>query len=210
MSRAGNPFATRYTRPGAIAYLFPAGQSAASLVDKLARQGWWGEIVGPHGSGKSTLLAALAPQIEAAGRSVAWRQIRPWPVDSADAQRVTGVRNVPAKFAAVTAGCDLWNESTQVVLDGYEQLSWWWRRRVQALVRRRGAGLLVTTHQPLGLPPLAQTAASDALAQDLVAHLLAGKESPVTPADVAAAYARTGGNVRETLFALYDVHQSRK
>jgi hypothetical protein len=96
------------------------------------------------------------------------------------------------------------------VLDGYEQLSWWWRRRVQALVRRRGAGLLVTAHQPLGLPLLAQTQQSESLAQDIVAGLLAGKSSAVTRADVTAAFARTGGNVRETLFALYDIHQSRK
>jgi hypothetical protein len=81
---------------------------------------------------------------------------------------------------------------------------------VQATVRRRKAGLLVTTHQPLGLPALAEMTSSEALAQRIVAGLLVDKASAVTPADVAAAYHRTGGNLRETLFALYDVHQSRQ
>jgi hypothetical protein len=211
MSRESNPFATRFTRPGAIAYLFAKGESATALVARLAEQGWWGEIVGPHGSGKSTLLAELGPALAAAGRKVAWRQIGLTRADGGDWERapVSGVRKVPPRFAAVTAGSEFWNETTQVVLDGYEQLSWWWRRRVQALCRRRGAGLLVTAHEPLGLPPLVRTQPSEKLAQQVVAKLLADVQSPVTAADVREAFARTGGNVRETLFALYDVHREK-
>ena len=37
------------------------------LVARLAANGWWGEIVGPHGCGKSTLLEALKPAFRAAG-----------------------------------------------------------------------------------------------------------------------------------------------
>ena len=66
-----NPFATRFTRPGALGYLFPPGESAESLVDHLRQNGWRGEIIGPHGSGKSTLLAALLPRLAEAGRVVA-------------------------------------------------------------------------------------------------------------------------------------------
>src|SRR5579859_6457327 len=58
-----NPFSTRCVRPGAIPFRFPPGESAATMVDRLERQGWWGQIVGPHGSGKSTLLAALLPEL---------------------------------------------------------------------------------------------------------------------------------------------------
>ncbi len=54
-----NPFSTRFVRPGALAYRFPPGESAATLVERLAASGWRGQIVGPHGSGKSTLVAAL-------------------------------------------------------------------------------------------------------------------------------------------------------
>ena len=65
-----NPFSTRFVRPGAIPFCFPQGEGAGTLVTRLERQGWWGQIVGPHGSGKSTLLAQLRPHLEAAGCEV--------------------------------------------------------------------------------------------------------------------------------------------
>jgi hypothetical protein len=204
--RDANPFATRFTRPGAIEYLFPPGQSAASVVEKLAKQDWQGEIVGPHGSGKSTLVAALVPELVQAGRKLIRRVIR----KDADGQKESsGIEVVPPKYAAVMAGSKKWNDQTLLILDGIEQLSWWWRRRVRAECRRRGAGLLVTTHEPLDLPLLFRTQPSEALAQQVVGRLLADKDSPVKPADIAAAFKTSGGNLRETLFALYDVHQSR-
>jgi hypothetical protein len=213
-----NPFATRFTRPGAIEYVFPAGQSAALLVAKLGEQGWWGEIVGPHGSGKSTLLATLMPALREAGRRVVSRTIRSEGERRNESAVGNALRGVPgirievvgAKFAAVTSGSDDWDDSTQLVLDGYEQLSWWWRRRVQALVRRRGAGLLVTAHESLGLPRLARIEPSEEVARRVVAQLTLGHASAIQPADISRAFAATGGNMRETLFALYDVFQSRQ
>jgi hypothetical protein len=171
-----NPFATRFTRPGAIEYLFPAGQSAASLVAQLADQGWWGEIVGPHGSGKSTLVATLVPALREAGRRVAWRAIRTGREGEAPAEP-RAARNsgrlqeiVAAKFADVVAGSDDW----------------------------------------LGLPPLVQIKPSEAVTQQVVARLTADHGGSIAAADVSRIYAAAGGNVRETLFALYDVYQSRK
>src|SRR6476660_6981871 len=69
-SRHSNPFATCWTRPGALAFRFSRGESATSLVERLAAQGWWGEIIGPHGSGKTTLLATLRPLLAATGRPI--------------------------------------------------------------------------------------------------------------------------------------------
>ncbi|QDU90040.1 hypothetical protein Pla175_34390 [Pirellulimonas nuda] len=60
-SRFSNPFATCWTRPGALTPILPDGLSIEDLVERLRSNAWRGEIVGPHGSGKSTLLAALAP-----------------------------------------------------------------------------------------------------------------------------------------------------
>jgi energy-coupling factor transporter ATP-binding protein EcfA2 len=205
--RDANPFATRFTRPGAIEYIFPPSQSAASLVEKFAKQDWLGEIVGPHGSGKSTLVAALVPELERAGRKLVRRVIR----NDADGQKeANGIEVVPPKYAAVMAGSKKWDDKTVLVLDGIEQLSWWWRRRVRAECRRRGAGLLVTTHEPLDLPLLFRTQPSEPLAQQIVAQLLADHPSPVTPADVTAAFKSSDGNLREMLFALYDGHQARR
>ena len=107
-SRRANPFATCWTRPGAIAFQFPADESAEQLVARLAAANWRGEIVGPHGSGKSTLVATLQPQLAAAGCSIAAITLR------------KGQRRIPAAFVrrSLAAARPL------IVIDGYEQLSW--------------------------------------------------------------------------------------
>ena len=189
-----NPFATRFTRPGALPFLFPAEVDAPKLARQLAANHWWGEIVGPHGTGKSSLLAELAPLLEGAGRTLVRATL------SRD-------RRQPPFTAADAA---LWTAATQVIVDGYEQLSWWNRRTLQAWVRGRKAGLLVTTHQPLGLPPLWRTAPTLELAQQLVARLLPSGDSTIGAEDVASAFANSTTNLREMLFALYDVYQSRQ
>ncbi len=196
-----NPFATRFTRPGAIDYVFPPGQSVESVIATLRENGWWGEIVGPHGSGKSTLVAALVPGLEDAARNVVRYVLTP---DGGDRPECLA----PAGAFAVLAKLPL-HQDTQLILDGYERISWWWRRRIQVLCRKRGAGLLVTTHQPLGLPPLMHTEPTLKLAERIVAQLLPRGDHTVTPADVRAAFAEHDGNLRETLFALFDVYQAR-
>jgi hypothetical protein len=200
--RSSNPFATRFTRPGAIDYLFPPGQSAESLVDRLRSSGWWGEIVGPHGSGKSTLVAALVPALKAAGRNVLRYVITP---DGGDRPECLA----PAGAFAFVAGLTL-DADTQLILDGYERISWWWRRRIQVLCRKRGAGLLVTVHQSVGLPPVLQTDPNEQLAQRIVEKLLPPGDNIITRADVSAAFAKHNGDLRETLFALFDVYQARQ
>jgi hypothetical protein len=187
-----NPFSTRYIRPGAIPYLFPNGDSVSGLVERLAASGWRGQIIGPHGSGKSTLLAALVPAVEAAGRrvvSVALHQ---------------GEHRLPAIDRAALSS------TTLLVIDGYEQLSWWSRWRVHRLCKQRAAGLLVTAHSDQGFPTIYQTQPSEQLAQRVAAALLPADDGTLAPADVASAYAATDGNVRETLFRLFDVYQERQ
>jgi hypothetical protein len=188
-----NPFATRHVRPGALPFLFPPGQSAAVLVDRLRAQHWRGEIVGPHGSGKSSLLATLIPMIHEAGHPTL---------------RVTlhdGQRRLPqsVRWTEIAAG-------TIVVIDGYEQLSTWSRVRLAALCRRRNLGLVVTSHGSVGLPPLWTTEVTPELAQRLVAQLLGEESSVISPDEVASCLARHRGNLRETLFELYDLYESRR
>jgi energy-coupling factor transporter ATP-binding protein EcfA2 len=197
-----NPFATRFIRPGAIDYLFPAGQSIDSLLAQLESNHWWGEIVGPHGSGKSTLVAALVPALEAVGQQVVRYVLTP---DGDGRPECLAPLGAYAYIADQPLG-----PSSQLILDGYERISWWWRRRIQVLCRKRGAGLLVTAHQPLGLPPLIAIEPTEQLAQQIVQSLLPIGDSIITPADVSTAFAQTGGNLRETLFALFDVHHSRR
>jgi hypothetical protein len=183
-----NPFASKNIRPGAIEFLFSLGESAAVPVERLREAGWWGQIVGPHGSGKSTLLMSLVPALESAGRKV---------------QLVTlhqGEHRLPQLEFAV-------DSATQVVVDGYEQLSWWSKRRLKSRCRRAGCGLLVTAHVDVGLPRIFETTSSLEIAKRVVSRLVENVDAPVGDDDVAQAYAASGGNVREMLFSLYDVYQ---
>src|SRR5262249_7182366 len=155
----------------------------------LREQNWWGQIIGEHGSGKSTLLAALNPALEAAGRRVLSISLH------------QGDRRLPP--------LDRENLSTTslLIIDGYEQLSWWSRRQIKSLCRRHHSGLFVPAHPDVGLPTIYSTQPTEELAQAVVAQLHANRETSVTREDVSAAFAATHGNLREMLFRLYDVYQ---
>ncbi len=190
-----NPFATRSIRPGELAYIYPPGQSAAALLEQLRANDWQGQIIGPHGSGKSTLLADLSPVLEAAGRSVVYQQVKP-----------QGVERGKQDFLETLASA---NERTQFIIDGYEQLSWWSRRRIESICRRRRCGPLVTAHRDMGLPTLVALQPSLELAEQVVQRLLASGDRTILREDIVAAWEMSDGNIRETLFKLFDVYQAR-
>lgn len=188
----GNPFSTRHTRPGALAYRFPPGQNAERLVEQLREQHWHGQIIGPHGSGKSTLLATLIPAIEATGKRTLLVVLH------------DGQRRMPIdlkRTPELSAG-------TLLIVDGYEQLARWNRYRLKQFCRRRELGLLVTAHAAAGLPDLFQTSTAPELAQGIVEELLAG-QSLVTADEVRDRFAVRQGNLREMLFDLYDLYEQR-
>jgi hypothetical protein len=193
-----NPFATAFVRPGALPYLFEEDASHELLIADLRSSGWWGQIVGPHGSGKSTLLATLLPLLEEAGRQPVCFTLH------------EGQRSLPPAASENTC----WNNHTQVIVDGYEQLGWLARWRLKLTCRCRRAGLLVTAHKNVGLPKLWQTATSDELAWQLVSQLMNISpttlgEAVITRADVIACRHRHGENLREALFELYDLYEHR-
>lgn len=175
-----NPFATRYIRPGAQGYIFPPGSSAEQLVETLRQNKWCAQIVGPHGSGKSTLLSATIPALQAAGRNVI---------------------HYPTAIQL--------DATTQLVVDGYEQLSWLQRRSLLQRCKTSHAGLLVTTHRDMNLPTLIQTQPSLELTRAVVTKLLPDEQNSITAEDIASAYQAASGNIRETLFKLFDVYQER-
>jgi hypothetical protein len=192
LSAASNPFSTRFIRPGAIPFIFSEGQSATALVERLRGQNWWGQIIGEHGSGKSTLLATLVPALQAVGRNV------------------VSITMHQGEHSLPPLSLESLSPPAQLVIDGYEQLSWWSRRRVKSLCRRHGTGLLVTAHTDIGLPTLYRMDATETLARAVVAALTDDRDAGITPDDVSGAYAAAGGNLRETLFKLFDVYQQRR
>src|SRR4051794_34816207 len=126
-SRFINPFATCWTRPGALQFRFPSAESAQQLLAKLASQNWRGAIVGPHGSGKSTLLAALKPLLSEAGCTVIAVALR-------DRQR-----QLPRAFVESITSLKP-NQNGLLVLDGFEQLGWKGRVRLAYISRRSHTG----------------------------------------------------------------------
>lgn len=189
---SSNPFATRFTRPGAIEFLFPAGESEQILIERLRDRAWQGEIIGPHGAGKSTLLATLIPLLEAAGRTIVQATLH------------QGETALPPALDDWPS----WSATTQVIVDGYEQLSWWSRRRLARRARDRQAGLLVTSHAATGLPTLVVVVPRIEAAHRIVRQLVPD-ERLITAVDIDQAFRACDGNIREMLFRLYDVYQGR-
>lgn len=195
-----NPFSTRHVRPGAIPYAFLHEADQDTLLDQLAANQGWAEIVGPHGSGKSTLVHTLIPALTARG----------WRVVLFVLQRGQFSLRSKTECRSAWDGRAQWDAQTQVIVDGFEQLSSWNAWRLRRSCRRTGAGLLVTSHRPVGLPTLRNTSTSLMLAQQLVDFLGQHGPTPISPADVEASFARQQGNLREVFFELYDLHEQHR
>lgn len=189
-----NPFSTRFVRPGAIPFHFREGESAEQLVENLRRNHWLGEIIGPHGTGKSTLLETLKPLIENAGRFIVHLKL------TAEAPSL--------KTSELFGG--VWNAKTLILIDGYEQLRLPACCILAARRRLTGAGMLITAHRPMGFPPLYQTGASEPIFNDLVELLVRETNSTITRTEAAQALQAANGNVRDALFQLYDLYESRR
>ncbi|TWT90008.1 hypothetical protein Mal64_03900 [Pseudobythopirellula maris] len=183
-SRDSNPFSTCWTRPGALPFVFPVGRDADTMVDALASHGWRGQLCGPHGVGKTTLLVALRERLLERGVRVI-----EWPA--------------PVQSASIGHG----GEQAVWVVDGFERFNALRRCWVTRQARSRGLGLLVTTHRPARLPMLASWRPDDRLVLSLFDTLTERRPTPLSHADALACWRRSEGNLRETWFDLYDLHE---
>ncbi len=196
-SRFDNPFATCWTKPGALTFHFPPGESATQLVTTLASQSWVGAIIGPHGSGKSTLLESLKPRLATAGRSMFDVVLR------------DGQRRLPQAFLNSIGSLNADNNGIMII-DGFEQLGWRDRLFLARYSRRTSTGLLVTAHSPIRIATLIHLAPNRVLVAQLIRKLCAEVSTPITAEDVAASHACHGSNVREIFFDLYDRHERKR
>lgn len=195
--RQSNPFSSRWVRPGRIPYFFRPGENPTELVERLRANRWRGQIIGPHGSGKSTLLAALLPMILRAGK-------KPYVVALHDGQRHLPRTTWREMRALEPAGNHL------LVIDGYEQLGYGQRFWLGLFCRRCRHGLLVTTHVGLSLPVIYRTEVTLDLAHQVVDHLLKGRVPTIAAVEMDERLSARTGNLRETLFDLYDLHERRQ
>jgi energy-coupling factor transporter ATP-binding protein EcfA2 len=201
----GNPFATRHTRPGRIEPLDGHGhpRDVAALLDRLGALGGRAAIRGPHGSGKTTLLEHVSHALEARGTVVERVRLRAWRDGAAAA-----AGDLFVAFRAILS-C---SAGKTVCIDGWEQLGPA-AMAASVLARLRGCGLVVTTHRATRLPLLVACDTSPALLAGIVRRL-PGHASwggvVIRDADLEAAFRSNRGDIRESLYELYDRFEERR
>jgi hypothetical protein len=189
--RPVNPFSTRFIRPGCVAPLDATGRPLpVAVLAARVRAAPLHALVGPHGSGKSNLLAALAAELEPQG-----------PVHSVPVRAARHVSRVVRSIVRLGAGA-------VVCIDGWERLGFAGRWVIRGVARWRRASLLVTAHRAGGLPVLVTCVPTPALLGHIVAAL-PSHGGRISPHDLAAAFVRHAGNLREALLDLYDLFEER-
>ena len=160
-----------------------------------------GIIIGPHGSGKSTLVASFVTQLPSI---------------------VPNSKIHPLRFStdkSATASLNMtveeWTPHSIAILDGYEQLRFWSRLRVEWIARARSISILATAHRPVrGFETIWKTAVNESSSQWVVEQLLLRSGLPnganeLLQSDAwSRSRAKHGQNLRESLFDMYDWWQS--
>ena len=187
-----NPFSTRFTRPGRLTPLGALGRplDVAALVAALHAGGGSGAIVGPHGTGKTTLLLTLADRLDAAGSLAGLLRLRS-----------------PGDAAVMWRAISRARRGTTLCVDGWECLRPW-GRIVSVLAWWRGCRLVVTSHREPGMPILVRAKGTLPILAALVTQV-PDHGGLIEDADIADAHRRHGGNLRESLYDLYDRFQGR-
>ncbi len=160
-----------------------------------------GTIIGPHGSGKSTLVASLVSKLPSIVPNSKIHSLR-FSTDKSAAKSL----NISVKE---------WTPHSIAILDGYEQLRFWTRLRVEKIARARSISILATAHRPVhGFETLWETSVTESSSQWVVEQLLLQSELPNGANELlqSEAWSRSrskhGQNLRESLFDMYDWWQS--
>lgn len=235
---AVNPFATRYVRPGQLAWIGSGTDALDRLASKFSQSmNSRAAIIGPHGSGKSTLLAHLVPLLgkvehyepadpasvvttaaqlsrspQLPTRPVIWLALRrkKFPPSVGTVQISTASKS-PLK--QIWASRKYWQRGGLLVLDGFEQLPLAMQWYTILHTRVRSMGLLVTAHHDVALKTLLRTEISLDLAREVVVQVFQnqGRAAPqefLAEPFLQSLLAEERGNLREVLMRLYDIAAS--
>lgn len=214
MAAHENPFSAQRIRPGVLPYWFADPTRLDQLIEQILAQPA-SAIIGPHGTGKSTLLKTLLPELERRCAEVAHISLHDL------GQRVAGtllhpalgfpsvMTHPPPDVATSRHATDSPPRPALLIVDSFEQLGLWRRWQVIRASRRSGIRLLVTAHREIGLPAVHRSDVTRATTEEVWRQLTQDVETPVTMADLTQALAQTRGDLREALFACYDLHERR-
>ena len=179
-SRDANPFATCWTRPGAL----PWCGDIDAIIQRLCRSDWRGQVVGPHGSGKSTLLRALVEPLRQAGK-------RPVLFDALDNAGIGGDVLLVEAFERLSRR------------EQWQHIAAWRRAGVGFVVTTHRT--MLSWFTPLSV--VAETQPNDAIVVELFERLTKSRPTMVTVADALASFASRAGDLREAWFDLYLKHE---
>jgi energy-coupling factor transporter ATP-binding protein EcfA2 len=189
-----NPFSTCFTEPGKLSYIFAEPEDQNRLLIEFERNGFKGQIVGPHGCGKTTLTMTLADHLPPQFSSIQRITLRK------DGGIVTESRRSDYKHL---------NKSTFFVIDGIENMPWLHRKVFLKFAQQASRGLLLTTHQPLkGIPVLHQISPTFAIFQRIVSHI--SPEHEIGEHQLEQVFEQNDCSVRESLMSLYTLWQTHK
>ncbi|MCC9641040.1 ATP-binding protein [Rhodopirellula sp. JC740] len=175
-----NPFSSRFTRPGVLAYRYRAVANDAAVESKgrgdfvarwiqTLRRNRFGLIVGPHGTGKSTLLHDVTPELQSEFPGGQWVQLTGDPRAGFFERWLSRRENARAVLRVqrqVAPGGVL-------VVDGGEQLWSWARFRLRRRIRTAQQFCLMTAHRDLaGFVTIHRTEANENVIRELLRELL--------------------------------------
>jgi hypothetical protein len=191
--RASNPYSVQRHGPGNLEYVFRCRGQREWLDRALVQSKWRVELIGQHGVGKSTLLATIGGWAGSRGLEV--HRLR----CSGDKPRLPLFfwRRLPRRNAVV-------------LLDGGERcprLQLW---LLAGITRRRGTGLVLTAHRPMGIGRPVRMKATKAQVLRIAESLRGRPLDEGEKQHIATLLRGHGGSAREVLFRLYDEWEDKK
>lgn len=183
-----NPFGAQ--RLEAIGYI-PQDEPLEVICDRLKAMHCTAAVVGPHGSGKSTLLRKIQEVFDSEGCGT---------------RRLFISRDVKLPWKSVVQCVDSMRASEVLFFDGANHLPFWRFRRLRRMLRKRGLGLVMTSHTEGLLPTLIRCRTHAGLLADIVSRLLA--DESIEHDRVETLFEAHKGNIRDCLWQLYDEHGS--